>query len=51
MIKRIISVISIILCISIIWIPFHFALKTLLYGDKREIQARQLKTKLELKNN
>lgn len=34
--KRIFSAISVILCITIIWIPFHFALKTLMYGDKRD---------------
>lgn len=34
-VKRVFSTISVILCITIIWIPFHFALKTLMYGDKR----------------
>lgn len=36
LIKRILSTISVILCITIIWIPIHFALKTLMYGDSRE---------------
>nr|CAK99952.1 hypothetical transmembrane protein [Spiroplasma citri] len=38
--KRIVMGISIVLCITIIWIPFHFALKTLMYGDKREIKQQ-----------
>ncbi len=36
--KRIITAISVLLCITIIWIPIHFFLKTLIYGDKRENQ-------------
>ncbi len=39
--KRIISSISILLCITIIWIPIHFFLKTLMYGDKRENQKNK----------
>ncbi|MDQ7982905.1 MAG: hypothetical protein REH79_01630 [Spiroplasma sp.] len=46
--KRITSVISVLLCITIVWIPIHFALKTLMYGDKRE--TKPSKTKVEAKS-
>ncbi|WP_155522139.1 hypothetical protein [Spiroplasma citri] len=44
--KRIVMSISIVLCITIIWIPFHFAIKTLMYGDKRE-NKKQMDNKID----
>ncbi|BDT02781.1 hypothetical protein SHM_04270 [Spiroplasma ixodetis] len=42
--KRVIMCISIFLCLTIIWIPFHFMLKTLIYGDKREKKVQTVKS-------